>query len=350
MKLAVVTLYDYYNYGSYLQAWAMQEYLKSMGNDVVFVKTQTIRRRFRRGFNSKNRFLFDLRKVMAFQKDFFRFHQIIKDDIMTRKIDGVIIGSDELWNADNDAFNQYPFYYGIGYEKIPTIVYAMSLGNGGYKTLLKKSYIAEGIKKLQNIYARDNNSAEAIGKICGRQIDLVCDPTLLIEKERYLNSKVQCSKERYILIYSYDMPVFLQEHIQKIAAEKDLRVISACFQTKCADKVVNCNPLSFPKLVADAEVVVTSTFHGSLFSVLFNKQLVVLPYAKKTTDFLRMLHLDRVIIEENCSYDDFKKSIENTIDYSVINKEIIMLRQKSRRILNDFLENYCFDKNSEDCI
>lgn len=339
MKLAVVTLYDYYNYGSYLQAWAMQEYLKSLGNDVFFVKTQNLRQRFRRGFNSKNSFLFDVKKELVFQKDLFQLRQISKNELINQKIDGVIIGSDELWNADNDAFTQFPFYYGIGYEDIPTLVYAMSLGNGGYNTLQKKNYAVEGIKKLPNIYARDNNSAEAIGRICERGIDLVCDPTLLIEKERYLCSKKQSSKERYILIYSYDMPAFLQEFIKKIAVEKDLKIVSACFQTKCADRVVNCNPLNFPRLVADAEMVVTSTFHGSLFSVMFNKQLVVLPYAKKTTDFLRMLHLDNAIIRENCSYKDFRQSIENTIDYSIANKKIKSLQQKSRRILKDFLEN-----------
>lgn len=339
MKLAIITLYDYYNYGSYLQAWAMQEYLKSLGNNVFFVKTQNLRRRLRRGFNSHNKLLFDAKKELVFQKDFFYLHQISKNELTNHKIDGVIIGSDELWNADNDAFNQYPFYYGIGYEKIPTLVYAMSLGNGDYNTLQKKKYAAEGIKNLQNIYARDKNTADAIGQVCGRKIDLVCDPTLLIEKERYLFSKEKSKKERYILIYSYDMPAFLQEHIQKIAADKDLKIISACFQTKCADRVVNCNPLSFPRLVVDAEIVVTSTFHGSLFSVLFNKQLVVLPYAKKTIDFLRMLHLERVIIEENCLYERFKKAIENPIDYSDANKKIMMLQQKSRKILNDFLED-----------
>lgn len=340
MKLAIITLYDYFNYGSFLQAWAMQKYLQSQGNEVYFVKTQPLQRRIRRGFMTKNKILFDLKKELSFQRDFFQLKQISINEMTSKGIEGVIIGSDELWNADNDAFNQYPFYYGIGYDNIPTIVYAMSLGNGGYSTLLKKEYIANGIRNLQNIYARDYSAAEAIGRICEREINLVCDPTLLIDKDKYLDLKSESKKnqEPYILIYSYDMTDFLQEYVQRIAAEKKMRIVSACFQTKCADLVENCNPLSFPKLVANAEMVITSTFHGSLFSVLYNKQLVVLPYARKTVDFLKMLHLDEVIIGEMSSYDEFKNVAEHIIDYEYANNKIMAMRRKSRKILNDFID------------
>lgn len=338
MKLAVITLYDYYNYGSYLQAWAMQKYLKSLENEVYYVRTQPLRRRIRRGFLSENNILFDIQKMLCFQKDLTQFKQIKIDDLGKKGIEGVIIGSDELWNADNDAFNQHPYYYGIGYE-LPTIVYAMSLGNGNYNTLLKKDYISSGIQRLENIYARDYSAAEAIGKICKREIDLVCDPTLLLEKENYTSQEKEFELDPYILVYSYDMPQFLQKYIRTYANEKKLKIISACFQMDCADKVINCNPLRFPMLVKGAEVVITSTFHGSIFSVMFNKSMAVLPYAKKTTDLLKQLHLDDIVIKDNCSYDKFKEKVRQDIDFSYANEKIATMREASKNIMRKFLKS-----------
>ncbi len=338
MKLAVITLYDYYNYGSYLQAWAMQKYLKSLENEVYYVRTQSLRRRIRRGFLSENNILFDIQKILYFQKDLAHFKQIKIDDLQKKGIEGVIIGSDELWNADNDAFNQYPYYYGIGYE-LPTIVYAMSLGNGNYDTLLKKDYISPGIQKLENIYARDYSAAEAIGKICKREINLVCDPTLLLDKEDYINLEKNFDLDSYILVYSYDMPQFLQKYIRTYANERKLKIISACFAMDCADKVINCNPLRFPMLVKGAEVVITSTFHGSIFSIMFNKSMTVLPYAKKTTDLLKQLHLDDIIIKSDCSYDKFKEKVQQDIDFSYANRKIATMKEKSRNIIEEFVKS-----------
>ena len=340
MKIAIVTLYDYYNYGSFLQAYAMQQYLADKGHEVYFVRTQTVTRRIRRAFPANVSFksLFDIaKKLLRFQKDFSRIRQIKIDDLHKKGIEAVIIGSDELWNADNDSFNQQPFYYGVGYEDIPTIVYAMSLGNGNRTTLQKKPYAVPAIKNLKRIYARDENTKRTLEEVVGHNIDLVCDPTLLLDRSFYDALPEYKRKKPYILLYSYNMPEFVGEYVKRYAKENHMEICAVCFRNPVADTFINCAPTDFPGIIKNAALVITTTFHGTLFSILYGKKLIVLPYAQKTTDYIEMLSLNQIILSNSADYSAFKKHADDIVDYEAANKYILGLREKSQEVLDSII-------------
>ena len=346
MKIAIITLYDYYNCGSFLQAYAMQKYLKAMGHEVYFVRTQSVKRRIRRAYTTHKTaadIIYHTKKILTYQKAFSKLKQIKASQI--NRMDAVVIGSDELWNTDNGSFNQFPFYYGVGYESVPTIVYAMSLGNGDAETFRKHDYIIPAIQSLKYIYARDKNTADSISKITGRIPELVCDPTLLLSRNSYIENHKRIVKVPYILVYSYGMPEYLNSHIQKFAKKNKLLIVTASLKSPIADVELNCSPLDFPSVINDASYIVTTTFHGSIFSVLNQKNFVVLPYAKKTSDFLKMVGLETRILQEDCDYEKFNSIITCIPDYSTVNPILLELREKSMEVLRDFLNKA---QNSKD--
>lgn len=339
-KIAIVTLYDYYNYGSFLQAFSMQKYCNNKGHDCVFVRTQSAKRKYHRSFRFSGKhdnFHDILKKILLFERDLKKLKQIKIDKLSTQRVNALLIGSDELWNTENDSFSQYPYYYGVGFEDIPTLVYAMSIGNGKTDSFKKKDYIIPAIKRLERIYVRDANTKEAIEKIVEREIEIVCDPTLLLNKSFFDTLPQKKIKQPYILLYSYDLPEYINESIKQYAKDHSFLICSACFRHPIADKHINCTPLEFPSVIKNAALVITSTFHGSLFSVLYNKRLIVLPYAKKTSDFLIMLGLQEVIMDSNCNYNAFCSLADKKISYTTVNKKIEALRNKSIYIMDGFL-------------
>lgn len=67
--------------------------------------------------------------------------------------------------------------------------------------------------------------------------------------------------------------------------------------------------------------------------------MTVLPYAKKTTDLLKQLHLDDIIIKSDCSYDKFKEKVQQDIDFSYANRKIATMKEKSRNIIEEFVKS-----------
>ena len=356
MKIGIVTVHDSNNYGSFLQAYALQCVLQQMGHEVyfavtrdkkfvkkIFVPALLQKKLFRHPFSLLRSRKNGRIKRKAFLNDQKCFEEIEKEDLS--KMDLVILGSDEIWNVCTPVFRN-PMFYGEGAWTAPTAAFAVSAGRAGYEDFRQYPDIIERIKRIPEIFVRDQNTMDIVEKITGECPKLVCDPTFLVPvesmKERYEDQYLR--EHRYLAVYLYPGSISKENvrQIRKFARKEKLTLVSVGFCNSWCDYNVNCRPLEFPSVLEGAEAVITGTFHGTIFSVLNHKQFVSISLTPKVKDLLRQLG-----IEERCAdkADLSEGMLENKltkelIDYGRIEETIRDMRRSSLLHLKGVITEY----------
>ena len=198
--------------------------------------------------------------------------------------------------------------------------------------------MVDGIRNLEDIYVRDEQTRKNVKELIGKETEMVCDPTLMIDvKEFDKNYEINIKKD-YLLIYSYKFSEKQIEYIKRFAREQNLLIVSVCFKHRFCDKSINCSPLQFCKIIQKSKYVVTTTFHGTIFSILNKKQFISIPSGQKVRDILAKLELEQCEFkEEKESYEIFKKKLLTKTDFNKTEKNILQWRNKSVEILKNIL-------------
>lgn len=328
-RIGICTLHDANpNFGATLQAFAMQEKLRELGYEPEFLKFKHSIQKAKLKYKLKVGKQFehskftpkDIRKIVI-NKGIIKSSKYLniskkiyrKDD----KYDSIVIGSDELWNLNNPSFKHFKEYYGYNLNCENIIAYAPS-SNGTdketFENYYKKTVSLENIKILS---ARDKITQKFIKDVSGKEATLVVDPTILIDDFNEYAIEPQESGE-YILVYDYRVSEENKKKIKEFAKEKKLRIYSIGFYNGWADKNIDANIFEFLGYVKNAKYVVTATFHGTIFSILFKKQFVTTAGdCKKIIDILERLeltarditHIDKIdtIIDEKIDYEKVEK-------------------------------------------
>ena len=335
MKIGIITVHDSANFGSFLQAYAFKETLVKMGHDVYFIKTRNRKDTFK-VFVKKSRHIkkviFNLRKYSKFIKEINKFKEIEIDNLDENSLDVLIIGSDELWNVNTPVFRKECFY-GINIPVKKKIAYAISSGNASYSDISKYPNLINGIKKLDEIFIRDDLTKHNIKKITGKECDFTCDPTFLVDI-KYLQKEYNVPiKDKYILIYSYEFNNKQKEFIIKFASKYNLKVVSAGLYNDWCDMNINCTPLEFSDIIRKSGYVITTTFHGTIFSILNKKEFITFEGSNKVKDVLNRTGLNDRLFNIDRTFCEFEKILTEKLDSSEINKKILALREKSLKKL-----------------
>ena len=340
MKIGIVTIYESItNLGSFLQGYAMKIVLEEMGHEVFFFQKETTLHSIKKcvfKINPKREFLLRCKKASYFYKDVKKLRLIQPNDIEKYGIDILLYGSDEIWNLDNSYFND-ELFWGSKQQTVKKIAYAISIGAMSEDTIAKNQEICSSIKDFQEILVRDKRTYEFVHKQIGKESQFVCDPTILAPLNKYI---VNCStpKEPYLLVYTYGVDKPLENRIVHFARENNLKIVSPCFWHLWADCVVECSALEFSGLVANANYVFTSTFHGTIFALLNHKQCCIFPYREKVTDVVARLGETQRLINADCSSKDFEKIMNIPFDTRQFEERIIRIREKSMALLKEALQ------------
>lgn len=347
MKIGIVTVQDSNNFGSFLQAYALQHVLQEMGHEVVFIRSRSrdyIKRIFYRVRPSRRELLHfpafvsenwrGRKKYRKFQKELKCFRVI--DQYKDEPLDLVILGSDEIWNVNTAVF-RLPIFYGEGMA--PVMAYAVSIGNAEIEEM---SCIPEKLfHRIQPILSRDKHTADFLRSI-GIESPVVCDPTLLVDKSIFLRPYYHrlLNGQPFLLIYSYGLEQNIVDSICAFAKQHHLRILSACFSFEWCDGTFDCAALDFCTVLEKAAYVFTSTFHGTIFSILNHKQFVSLPVSRKTSDLLCMLQLsDRIVCEYECTQKILEyKLCDSEIDYDTVDDIVTLKRKDSMKFLKEGIE------------
>lgn len=352
-KKYIVTFQNAYNYGAILQCFALQETIKSIGENAIVLNYDNRNisdcyKPFQLRFEGIKVFIKSLLSGVYFYKKIKKrnsnFEKMIRENILlTSKMskeqilnynfdsnDVFISGSDQVWNTD--ILNGFDDIYFLNFaKKSHKISYAASIG----KNHINDKYLNEIKKSLNNlsyVSVREETAKNVLSKIYNGKIDVVLDPTLLLDKNewnRYLDEKRIIDK-RYIFVYMINNDVL--QLAQKIAKEEDLLIINMDKKKRFGINEKNMftsSPLDFVKLVRDAEYIVTSSFHGTAISIIYNKKFWVSPpngLSSRIVDLLKILKLEnRMFNGKSLNELDYNEKI----DYEKVNKIVKTEKKKS---------------------
>lgn len=348
MKVCIITVYDSINCGSYLQAYVLGKICESLGCDVYYLK-----RSFKDKIQLKLSHLKKTLKLMI-KKDFKAYYEKIELDkcfnkiqnnlkIITKKemfkIDCIIIGSDTLWNINAKYFKKnYKLFFGGEFENKKCITYAVSSANAKVEKILKLPNIKSYVNKLYKISVRDNATKEVAEKLSDKNIELVCDPTLLFSISEYKNLIGKRKEEKkYIYLYLFDdLNKYQIENVKKFSKDMNLIIVDGNLNKSWADTSIQNTPDNFLNYMYYADYVITDTFHGTIFSINFNKQFVTINREKnKVNEFIFICDLKNRLSEKNT----LSNILQEDINYKKVNQILDNYKEKSINYLKKALKN-----------
>lgn len=383
-KTYIASCYFKHNYGSMLQAYATQEFLdenkiKNYTFDVSYLedfkqgklkyyKTQIfsysfykaklgmIKLKIKRKLNRKLNKNLKKRDQMfqQFQDEYFHLTDAFKSyDEMNKfcsdNAANVIVGSDQLWLPVNVIAK----YYTLDFvpDNVNKVSYSTSFGISSISKKYEKNY-KNFLQRINKISVREETGRKIVNGLVGVQCSVVCDPTMLLNTSQWekIIDKEPIYKEKYILCYFLGKEKkhrLFAEKLKKITGFKIVSINHCDEFVKYSDHMADFVPYDIgPKewlnLIKNAEYICTDSFHGSLFSILFNKRFFTFRRYPNKSKFSTNSRLDTLlniagygnsIFDGQESILDIKKAINKIFDYNEINKKIDEYRIKSREFL-----------------
>lgn len=367
MKIGLLTLPFNNNYGGYLQAYALMTILKQMGHEVELIYRRHNKRPLKYRllypfktvvkcilkiphgplFSSRE---YDHRQAGKMMMPFVDknispktkpyFTTVCMEKSCKGKYDVVIVGSDQVWRPMyvpniNDFFLEF-----IKDKNVRKIAYAASFGTATPEyTDLQKKVCGKLISEFQAISVREKSALKVIENF-GWQVNsmpqLVLDPTFLLPSKEYLKH-IKLKRCDQIFCYVLDRTERTRELI--LYVEKLLKL--PCYEIL---KDVNEKTFLKPSIeiwlsnIYNARFILTDSFHGMVFSIIFNKPFAVYVNKDRGADrFVSLLSLigleDRMIND----LSDVDKIINNSIKWDSVNEKLENLRNNSIQFLNDSL-------------
>jgi hypothetical protein len=342
--IGILTFPEEINHGAFFQCFALQSYLEDQGFNVEFINYKNRSyyfNEYKTWLCTKNpiRLYNNIKKIIKFRKDQKTIHlskfTTRKSEIDIVKYDAIIIGSDIVWDYDNDLIGRDAIFFGEGLENKPLIAYAASCCDVRINEI--PQYVKTGIPKFSTITVRDNNTVDLVKNILGTKPPIVADPTLI-----YDFSKVPISntihKSPYILIYAYKLRESEIKSIILFSKQKSLRLVSVAYHNHwCDENIIDIGPFEWLSYFKYAEYVLTSTFHGTIFSIIYRKTFVTSGHnhiLNKLSAILEIVNLgDRLVLG-----DSIIPILEKRIDYNAVNSLLSPLVEKSRNYLLSALD------------
>ena len=258
-KIGVVGMVHNNNIGNNLVKFSIYIKLKELGFDPIIIGFSSIKNLY---------FLKKYVKLKVIKKNFLELRE--------KDYDILMVNSDQTWNGNKKYTSNL---LNVGYLKfaenwtIPRFVYGASLGVNYWKFSTKFDIIARRLlKKFSGISVREKGAIEIVKKHLGRSPKLVLDPTFLIDKKYYLdviknfNTNLN-SKEKYLCIYQLDKNILLEKLIGNVSQTFNYKIYKIILnKEKYIENFISC--------INNCNAVITDSFHGIIFSIIFKKSFI----------------------------------------------------------------------------
>ena len=363
-RIGIITMHRVYNAGSALQAFALYQTIKSLGFDCEVIDYQ-YPNRYHQTAQERPSFLsywwLRLKYFILYRshKQHLRFEEFQKqawesstyyasrEELFTNppQYDLCITGSDQVWNPRHMKGDSV-FFCAFS-PNTPHIAYGSSFSQGYIPQKLIEHY-RKHLSTYKALSVREKSGIDIITNLTGQQAQLVCDPTLLLRQSDYrplIATAHQYAKQPYLLAYILDYAFnpypTIQQVIDKIAHEKGLQIIylmaNSIDNYHIGKSITSAGPNEFLRLFAEASFVVTSSFHGVAFSLLFEKDFYTIIPSEERKDSRIQTLLSTVGATERAIPQGSKIESFHTanMDYSCINGKLNEYREKSLNYLRN---------------
>lgn len=362
MKIGIITFHRAINYGAYLQAYALKQVLMDLSAqvDIIDYRSKKIERSYYSPIHSWESIKTNIKNIVtwkaqskrnqAFAPFFDKYifsgeNKIIYSSDKLKEIsnqyDAFISGSDQVWNLRCNT-GDMAYLLDFVKEKKKKFSYAASFGyviEDDYRNSLYKNLISEFEFKS----VREQKGIDVIYKLLGSKCGNIAkhiDPTFLIGLDQWKKFvKPIDQKNKYVLVYSLTMPPKMLEYAEQVAEANHLEVViitlNNLFTLTTKHKVITASPEQFLSYINFAECILTNSFHGTAFSIIFRKKFRVLLNRNpqhdngRILDLLNTLDLSSTIIDESDQVIDFR-----LIDYEIVDGHLQKLRQQALDYLN----------------
>lgn len=348
MKTVTITLHDTDNCGSSLQAFALQHFLLSCGieNEIVDYVPEYVK-------NNGTRLKTFIRRLVFYRESKERdskFRKFVSDNLrLTKKryhtlaelmtdppeADCYITGSDQLWNSMYGCGNDPAFYLDF-VKKGRKMAYAVSLGR---EKIPQENIEIVGryAQDFQWISVRESSSVRQVQEILrGKSVDHVCDPVLLNPSQTYRSIQApRLYPEPYILVYMAQIPdtAFVEAVVRRVRERMDGKVVLiGSYRSRCDCDIHKRDvaPAEFLSLIANAEYIISNSFHATMFSLIYEKQFAtILPESNgaRIKEILEFADLGNHAISQDIA------ALPWIADYTKVREKLNGFRQESQKRL-----------------
>jgi len=333
------------NYGGCLQAYALYQSLKKYEEDVKIIEYYP--------FSSNKNIKYFLKSIIYYKRnkrfsdfrnsfmDILHTNNILKDDFKSI----YIVGSDQVWNPCIDFEIRKNYYLKFVNDKSRKNSYAASIGVDiidNDKDNIK--LISDMLLDFNFITVREKTANTIISNIVDAKISTVLDPTLLLtsyEWEKLITKNVQ--KEKYICVYTLGLDNQYCESINYISELCGFKIVDIYYKKRFNNELRNENnygPVEFISSIYNSEFVITNSFHGTVFAVLFHKKFITITRGNMNSriyDLLSILGLEDRIVSEEKIKTHSKELINKDIDYIKVDKILEIERKNSLNHLKEMI-------------
>ncbi len=374
MKIGILTQPLNRNYGGLIQAYALQKYLQDEGHEVWLLNRHygknhklSLRRRIvptikgfiYRALTRKKTFIIndaDLQTINKECKEFVNNHikpitkelysgKELQQEVVDKEIELLVVGSDQVWRPLYSP-DIHDYFFGFAKDiSVKKISYAASLGVDYWEyTNAETKECSTLAKKFDGISVREDSAIELCKHHLKVDSELVLDPTMLLQQENYeqlvYDAKIEKSNKG---MFCY----FLDETARETEIAKKIELLlevpsyrvkpkKASTEENITKEIESCvhpSPLKWLRAFMDADIVLTNSFHGCVFSIIFKRNFWVIGNKKRGNarfdSLLKLFGLDnrRIFDVSELSAERIATPIEWTNVYDVLEKYRIISKQ-----------------------
>lgn len=392
-KVGIVSCYFKNNYGSMLQAYATKKILdiNNIPNETVnidgnkdfskgkkkyylsqifnfnFIKSKLgmikmkldikLNKKLGRNVAIRNKEYKEFRKEFNLSRSSNTYNDLT--ELAQERYTDVLLGSDQLWLPVNVVSD----YYTLNWvpDDINKISFSTSFGVSSipskYNDLYKKF-----LKRINHLSVREDTGVKLINDIANLDAKLVCDPTILLTREEWEKVAVtkRIIKEKYILCYFLGNNIKHRKFAESLKEKTGYKIVSLNHADEyvkysdifCDIAPYDIGPREWINLIKNAEYVCTDSFHGTVFSLIFNKMFFDFrrySLQSKSSTNSRLDSLLKIVGISNerilTGDEDVNLMLECKIDFDLVNKNVSQYREESKKWLLESLK--CGEKNEK---
>lgn len=356
MRIGILTFVNASNYGAVLQAYASQKFLNDMGYNAELINYTPLPKNSNHTapgifYKIKNKILlikhpFKLINSKKKNNKFNKFKNMYlkispnkyagEISELKEPYDIIIAGSDQIWNTDL-SFASETFFLNFKTSAKKT-GYAISVGREKYSELDCRM-IHENIGNFEKLSVRENSLKEYLQKHENVESQVVCDPVFLLDKKVWDNISLTPKKSNYILVYAMEYNETLVKIINKLKnlTQKEVFFLYGGGNLKKENKIpgkrINgIGPEEFIGWIKNADIVLTNSFHGAAFSIIFKRKLFILEHASRNERLTQLADIcgyknrmikinsndfepEKYMIDSNTAYKNLNTFIKQSKDY-----------------------------------
>lgn len=359
VAVGIITFHCSDNYGAMLQAYGLKRYLSKSGVTVDVVRYEPFfltgrhwwipyipdrgilkciknaRLGWRRNLCMRKYFFIHRSNMKKFRRKFLttsvQRKKLFAFQLRTLPYQYYIVGSDQIWNPEITLGLRSVYFGGFkNKQKKKVISYGASLGGDA----LDEKYEQEFSTLLCNLNAvsvREETSISYIKSLYKGNVKCVLDPIFLLKREEWERIEKLPEKEEYILVYATEFNEKLVDYAKKLSEAKGMQVVELRTRAgKTGDDFIvdyTAGPSEFLGYIHKAAYVVTNSFHGIAFSIVYQKKLIAFPHSSCNARIYNILKIHglEALLRKNetdtmkdnwIDWDDVKRRTEESVKQS----------------------------------